>query len=409
MMMGARQKQIEEQIFRLLDPTLRLLLACNEQLASAVSFPYENEDEQQAKGQGQGGSVVRGDTDSSHNRNNGRICKTNREEVLLTLYKTQSSLFQRLQNDMSSLFVDAEIDEAEIYFKQKALHDMEEYITLPIILCLQQEQDNSNWENSGLVNNSENNSVIIRNSAHRKSVEKASSCLTTYIHHLQQHGNALNNTCKEYRDTRPPTFTIKHISVNLRVKCIVALTVSLTSIIESKQKARSRLNLDKGDECIQELLVCLRLLILPPTTVTVIEHHNHDEEEIKFVLDFFNFIPNGGLIVGIVQNCIKCFDNEDSNSSNESEDGSQTNNNAGDIRGNVGLKLHALGVLEALLGVSCGSINNCHYLTINNKKGCNIGGDVEQWKAEDPIVICFRLIFPTCFGVSLIHNLNFIF
>jgi hypothetical protein len=101
---------------------------------------------------------------------------------------------------------------------------MEEYITLPIIISLQQYQQYEQLKYQ------KQQQQIIPQSACQKAIENASSCLATYIHylhHFEQNSYSLPSTI---------------MSTKIQMKCIIALTMTLTSILESSSSSSSSTN-----------------------------------------------------------------------------------------------------------------------------------------------------------------------
>jgi hypothetical protein len=180
-------------------------------------------------------------------------------------------------------------------------------------------------------------------------------------------------------------------------------------------------NLDKGDACIQSLLISLHSLLSPPllssssnssSSSTTLPARNEIhiqmkkrllETETKFIHEFVNYIQNCGLIIGIVQNCIQCFDFASINTSTSSISINTIRSNDNDIRGNVELKLIALNLLKTLLELSLSCTNSSSTTTNMSVKDPNLDNDKFD---DDPIVICFQKIFPSCFAVSLNHDLD---
>ncbi len=405
---NANKSTIEESIFHLLNPTLRLLLSCNDQLNQNYT----------STGSSSSTVPVRG-RDSKD------------EKDILSLYKIQFELFQKLEKDLGLCFSSFEVkntsnstgigtgtgsssyqnDEAYVSTNndtiadttactnnnssnssiiRKALHEMEEYISLPIIISLQQYYKNINiiHKKDDDNNNSNCNNIIILNSQ-RKVIECASSSLTTYIQLLFK---------SNY-----------HMMTKVRLKCIVAISMTLTTMLQQRQQqhhqhqrqtewnnTNANNNLDKGDYCIQSLLKCLNTLLLPPPSLSSSPIYNNNKIQNQFVIEFMNYLPNGGLINGIIQNCLQCMDDMNNNDIiNDNHYNQHTltsiynNNKCKDdnelqlllLRGkNVEVKINALHVMEALF-------------KLHDYQNTRTTG-------SDNITRCFQRIFPLCFTVS---------
>ena len=440
-------------MFQLLDPTLRLLLSSIEQLNSIWNqlLSIQNDDEEEEE------ENYHNNSKSQKNKHKWNAKKQewyqrNKQSIIL-LYKTQASLFERLEADIYNY-----MNNSNANLKKKkdsttttttatevsstssmdanniriALYEMQEYITLPILLCLHQfyektcleikqiifiKNDNGDENNTDDANNTANgendNIAIVIQSSTQKSIECASSCLVTYVKCIHCHNVVVDG------DSDGP-LTI--MNTNRRIKCIVAVTMTITCILESKQfcyhhrhlqKAKPLSDLDKGDDCLQALFTTLHTLLLKPfNNVHNYKQNNSSKTnqiEQTFIHEFETYIDNGGLIVGIVQNSLQCLDDKwvnnhhhhDNNLQNQQHDIDNNNSNIHHhnnhplfskrierkdvLRDNIELKLKVLTVMKTLLELSSSRSSNSQ--------------EVKQISQET----VFQKIFPTFFGVSMHH------
>ena len=356
-------------IFDKLDPTLRLLLTSIDHLNHA----YQHQKEQGQK-----------DVQQLY-------------ENILTLYKTQNSLFQGLNHDLTIIAQklscndidnDNQGSKTQRLMIRKAFHDMEEYITLPIILTLQ--NYNARKGNHSLQYHNSNNSIhhnnIIINiqNAQRQAIENACTCLNTFVDYLHHDNSSYPNT--QY-------YIVTTMNIKLVIKCIVALSMVLTLLVEYYKKNKNEngigSNLDKGDDCIQSIFQSLHTLLLLLSKVQKLNLISMvSQRDQEFVRALYNYIPNGGLILGIVQNCLDCLDDNHHNNDNKDVDDHLKKS----LRESMNLKIHSLDVLKALLDL-------IHY---GNHKSSDINNSWNEKDERDDLISCYRRMFPSFFTVSSI-------
>ncbi len=366
--------------FLLLDPIIKQLLRCQEELNSITSNLALKEPSSIS-------SISSNVVDENVSR-------------MISLNKRQVDLFCSLKDllgNLSGRDNDGKPEAARIIHGDESNHvtyaffEMEKYITLPIILCLQhinqwQSQQENHVNNFMKAQGSMKNLKVIQSSALRNAIESAASCLTQFVRIL----------CKEgFPDTNGATkndSTSCLMSMDIRMKCVITVSTTLTLVLESlnaivkdrtnnreedtklfdlSSRSNQQSQLDKGDVCLGALLGSLYALLSTASN------------EKFFVEKLCSYLPNNGLVFGIIQNCIHCLDYDSSGTKGKDSDVQSTNTFSREttldksVRGNVQLQLDSLRVLEALLEMA--------HETRHDER--------------DQMVDCFQHAFPTCFGV----------
>jgi hypothetical protein len=361
---AANMDQIQHTVFSRLDHILRLLLASIEQLHLQLQL---------------------------HSHQSQTAAGNNQQQVrVLILYKTQCELFQNLREAIdtqghaqTSNEKNAQSSKQHIQSHISVMHQMQKYILLPIILILQRppptfltnetEQDNNN-------DNANANANGIQTNAHRRCIEEAALSLKLFIDILHQYNKHV------YDNDEIPIDTAMGMDVDLRIKCVVAVTESLTDVgvIQSqKNKGRTNTNLDKGEECMEIMLSCMEVLCKNP--VVGIETETDDE-----FVSAIQTSMNGQLLFQMVQCCLSVFGDDSEGTRTSSDDyvkniqeKKRLDFGPAGIKGNVVLKVQALQTLEAFI---------------------YMGGDIkspteEQLDTRDMTKL-WRAMFPGVFKVS---------
>lgn len=376
----------QQLVFLLLDPIIKQLLRCQEDL----NFILLNSTVKDTSNQS---SSFQGKEKQKHENDTSNI---------LSLCKKQVNLFQSLEQLLGNL---AGVDnddkpttsnmalsqkDDKIYL-QNAFREMEKYITLPIILCLQQISKLQTRQREEVDLFSDDNKIfeIIKSSALRNAIESAASCLTTFVHCLCQKGPHDDTSNMKHSSDSASTL----MSVEIWLKCIIVVSTAMTLVIDSLNPTSSTTihhneesnpksldndsssQLDKGDECLGALLRAVFSLLTNVSDGLTSSKAEKNTDKNIFVKELFTFIPNGGLIFGIIQNCIHCLNHNWSSGKGDIKERTQDDVEK-ILRGNVQLQLDSLDVLEALLSISWAD-------------------DSES----DKVVDCFQQVFPTSFGV----------
>ena len=310
------------------------------------------------------------------------------------------------------------------------LWQMRQYILLPIILILQRSIPDKikayGDANVGVAKNGNGNGDDVQMdmwiNAHRRCVEEAALSLKLFTDILHQdkyeneHGDDedehVHRGSDKSRTTPMQTNSNLHIDTDLRIKCIIALTESLTGVIQnhaftrtvtrtgSRHHTRSS-NLDKAEECILALLSCMEALCKPPKNTNA-NNSDIDIGEVDSDHEFVSAIQvsmNGRILFQMVQCCISVFEDDDEAVGAGAGAGTgpdrripvrgvKMTSNYGarpaDIKGNVILKVQALRTLESLfqLGQFSRSMSEQHY------------------EGTETLTKLWRAMFPGVFKVS---------
>ncbi len=388
----------QKQIFSFLDPIIQQILRCHEDLNTILSTSQHK-------------SI-------SH---------------LLSIHKKQVELFHGLRSALIKLSDGGSIsrhggtddmrghDGGVLNHLQPAFATMERYITLPIILCFQQSNhiiiEQRQPGTSLYYSEAERNKFdVIYCSALLAVLESAASCLEVFV-------RSASSAKEKVIIPHEESSSLCSISVEIRLRCTVTVSTALTLVLESvrspspivenvetdsidkdsSRRRNSRSQLDKGDACFQSLLGALYYLLSTSfyetsTSSVILQKQN------SFIKEMYLYVPNGGLIFGIIQNCLNCLNHQSSQTNSTSSEKKQQHIYANDmnldeiLRGNVQLQLTSLNVLEALMKTSL--------IQDSTRKSSEA--------KEDLIVGCFQQAFPTLFGVrsrlialiSLLSNVN---
>ncbi len=388
------KQQQQHAIFSRLDHILRLLLASIEQLQSTLTYID--------------GHYLDHDHDDAEYHS----------QKVMILYKSQGELLQKLRDAMRHHPIDSDSHVASDPQREPQhhvlllLHQMQKYILLPMILILQRPSPQppvapaacttakkKNHQDSGSINNNTNNNthavLIAQRNAHWRCVEEAALSLRLFVDTLHQRrleeidtdNDNENNDVDDDDDDDDDAVEGKiekpmhgnrpmKMDVDLRIKCVVALTESFTGILQDQKTARgsgrgsSAIHLDKGEECMQILLSCLQVLCCnkPPSVGAAVSssvpqqrqqqrQQSDDEEEEEEFVRAIQSCMNGQLLFQMVQCCLSTFEH-----SNHDDEGMDHDNfkrsmqghrrldfGPAGIRGNVMLKVQALQTLDSFM------------------------------------------------------------
>lgn len=409
-------------IFSRLDPLLRMLLASIDKLSSMLETNKQQQHEQDLH-QTQTSSNCNNDT-------NDEINKSRSSQEILTLYKLQFGMMKDIETALQQLvleqrgvhtLVNADHDNDTISNKQtktkrkgqfkaarQTIHQMQRYILLPLILILQKPLpcsiDSNNKRNDDGYQQSVIN-VMIRNAA-RHCYEGAASCLKKIaeilcfdeidiptIANQNEYENENENENEEQVNICMET--------NLRMKCVVAISQSLACIIQDVSMNQGN-TLDKGEDCIMQLLACMKALIVRSRSrVPVGTKDSCKGREIldsswkEFWVGFYS-CRNGQLLHTIIHYITSILDsrwhsNHNYNDGNGVAGQQRLDSMQMDIKGNVELKLETLSLMRSLMTLG---------MDAHDAKLEDFVIGIEEEKQGRSVVDEWRSIFPGVFKVS---------
>jgi hypothetical protein len=205
------------------------------------------------------------------------------------------------------------------------------------------------------------------------------------------------------------------METNLRIKCVVALSQSLACTIQDVSMNQGNTFLDKGEDCIMELLACMEALIVRsrlsrsrvPVPVPGCTKDSCKGLEImdsswkEFWVEFYS-CGNGQLLHTIIHCITSILDSRWHNKHDYNDDGNGSRNGVAgqqrldcmqmDIKGNVELKLNALLLMRSLMTLG---------MDANDTKLNDFVIGIEEEKQQGRSVVDeWRSIFPGVFKVS---------
>ncbi len=260
---------------------------------------------------------------------------------------------------------------------------------------------------------------------HRRCMEEAALTLKSLTHILHQppgegagagkddadphtEGNAItggdaNSTqVKTEANTNTNTNTANIMDGALRIKCIVALTESLTGVLPHSKRMDhdAHAHLDHGEECMQALLSCMEALVWIRTPTSTSMNFALPPQDRAFASSMESTM-NGQLMFQMVQCCLTILGDREDDDDDVDGDTFRGSDRIGstslglgmrnnDIKGNVGLKIQALRTLDALLRIG---------IDVLDHKGMDV--DVDE-SSSDGMIRLWRAMFPGVFKVRVI-------
>ena len=435
----------EEQrlIFSRLDPLLRMLLASIDKLSSLLETNKQQQQQQQ-----QQQDLHQTNPSISSNANDGiDIDNSRSSQEILTLYKLQFGMMKDIETALQQLVLehrgvhvpintDHGNDNDSTSKKQtkiktktrgqfkaarQTIHQMQRYILLPLILILQKPlpysiasiDSNNNYKRNDDGYQQSVINIMIRNAA-RHCYEGAASCLKKIAEILFFDDEIANqNEHENEHENEEQVHTC--METNLRIKCVVALSQSLACTIQDVSINQGNTFLDKGEDCIMELLACMEALIVRsrlsrsrvPVPVPGCTKDSCKGLEImdsswkEFWVEFYS-CGNGQLLHTIIHCITSILDSRWHNKHDYNDDGNGSRNGVAgqqrldcmqmDIKGNVELKLNALLLMRSLMTLG---------MDANDTKLNDFVIGIEEEKQQGRSVVDeWRSIFPGVFKVS---------
>jgi len=439
------KEQEQRLIFSRLDPLLRMLLASIDKLSSMLLETNKHQDNTNSNSNSNSNSNDNDDINTSES-------ESRSSQEILTLYKLQFGMMKDIETALHQLVPVVNINananinaghestsnkqtktKGQFTAARQTIHQMQRYILLPLILILQKPLPcvgtgtgtcSIGYGNSNKRNDNEEyqrvSNIMIRNAA-RHCYEGAASCLRKIagILHFDNDENDMNihdtiaivnanqnanqNENEEQVNVNVNVNVNTCMETNLRIKCVVAISQSLACTIQDISMNQGIPTLDKGEDCIMELLACMKALILRSRSRSRVPVHTTDscKGEIldsswkEFWVEFYS-CRNGQLLHTIIH-CITSILDSRWHSEHNYNDGNGVAGQQGrlacvqmDIKGNVELKLEALSLMRSLMTLGM----DAHDAKL---KDVMIGIEEEQGRS---VVDEWRSIFPGVFKVS---------
>lgn len=374
-MMSNESKEEEHQrlIFSRLDPLLKMLLAS---VDKQLSMAQKEQDM------------------LHHDDNHTSNSKANQE--VIAVYKIQSEMLQNIQASLEHLELDSRA-KGQIVATRRIIHHMQRYILLPLILILQKPLPYAR-DVGKQVHATDNTLIALRNAA-RRCHEDAAACLKKVTEILQ-----VGNTIQDAKENKPVNTSME---VSLRIKCVVAASQSLASVIHDVA-LNQRFNLDKGEECIMQLLACIEALVTKGgddgQSATAAKKEMLVSSSVEFWVEFQSS-RKGQLLHSIVHCTTSILDSNGYNRE-DSHRGEELEQQKLDfvpthIKGNVELKVQALSLMRSLMSLG---IDAQEAIT----KNISDSNDMEGYENEkvataigSAMVSEWRFMFPGVFKVSI--------
>ena len=379
----SKEEEHQRLTFSRLDPLLRMLLASIDKQSSMQQKEQDNHSKGNGKGNGKG-----------------------KQEVILSIYKIQSEMLQKIQASLQQLILDSQA-KRQITATRRIIHQMQRYILLPLILILQKPlpftRDDGNQMNTYMCATDDNTRIISRNAA-RRCHEEAAACLKQVTEILQVGvGNFIEDEAKENKRG-----TTSSMEVDLRIKCVVAAAQSLACVIHDvtlNQGLNS--TLDKGEECIMQLFACIEALVTKGASdgqSTTAERMILESSWVEFWVAFQS-CRKGQLLHSIVHCITKIIDSRWYNRT-DSQRGTELEQQKLDfvpmhIKGNVELKVQALSLMRSLMSLG---VDVQELVSEGISDGNDMDGHDNEQAAgaaiDSDMVGEWRFMFPGVFKVS---------